>query len=191
MDVSTNGHPARQHESDEYDSIPAGWRWTLPRALGIAAFFAMALFWIYAFANTGSIAHPDEFEDPTFTEAAEALCAKRQATIAALPLANGMDSLSERAVVVNEGTNELSLMVDELGELPLPTDAKGAAGVTDWLNDYQIFLKDRRDYADKLEQGIDDPFYVSGNADGVRVTNLLTTFAEVNNMASCGPSPDV
>lgn len=154
-------------------------------------FLAMLLFWIYAFSNSDSIAHPDTFDDPVFTERAEALCAERQATISSFPIATAVEGPVERGEVIDLATEQLRLMVDELRELPAPTDPKGAAGVTRWLDDYQLYLDDRDRYAAILATGEDPPFLISGNADGVRVTDLLTTFADVNTMASCGPSADL
>jgi hypothetical protein len=185
MDVMANGHHPQE------DDLPAGWRWTLPRALGVAAFLAMAIFWIWAFQNTDSIPHPDEFDDPAFVDAAESICAARQAAINDLPSATTVKDAEERSVLVAAGTVELERMVVELAALPLPVDPKGADGVTRWLADYEVYLDDRRIYADVLATGEDPPFTISGNAEGVRITDLLGTFAEVNNMPDCAPSGDV
>lgn len=187
-----NGHSESPPEDDpEIDRLPVGWRWTIPRALGVLAFLAMTLFWIWAFANPGSIDHPDEFDDPAFVEAAESLCSARQQAIADLGSPSAVNSAEERAVLVAGGTAELEQMVAELGRLPPPADPKGADGVERWLSDYQLYLGDRRVYTDILAAGNDPPILISGTADGVRVTDLLRTFAEVNNMASCAPSPDL
>jgi len=185
MDASTNGH-ARPD-----DVVPAGWRWTLPRALGFAAFLALTLFWIWAFANRDTVAHPDEFDDPIFVDAAESLCAERQAAIAELPLATAASDPINRGRLLGQGTVELVQMVSELRALDPPTDPKGADGVSQWLRDYETYLDDRRVYAEVLATGDDPPFLISANPDGVRVTDLLGTFAEVNSMSSCAPSGDV
>ncbi len=189
MDNSTNGHHPTT-DSDSFDGLPTGWRWTLPRALGFLAFLLAVLFWIYVFANGDSIAHPDEFDDPVFVEAAETICAKRQAAIAEFPLATAAEDPVNRGELVALGTEQLALMVTELGELALPTDPKGADGVPQWLADYELYLNDRRRYSSVLATGDDPAFTISGNAQGVRVTDLLRTFAEVNEMDSCAPSGD-
>ncbi len=187
MDVSTDRHDPTG------DIVPRGWRRSLPRILGLVAFLTMATFWIWAFANRDSIAHPDTFDDPVFTEAAQAICAKRQAAIAALPLASAATDPLQRGVLIEQGTEQLELMVVELGALTPPTDPDGAVGIAQWLDDYEVFLDDRRAYADLLATGADPAFTISGsgNAPGVRVTDLLNTFAEVNEMASCAPSGDL
>ena len=189
MDPKTNGQ--RHADRADEDDGPTGWRWRLPRALGILAFLVIATFWIYVFANGSSVPHPDEFDDPTFIEAAESLCAERQQAIADLGTPAAVENPQERAVLLRAATVELRQMVAELADLPDPIDPKGASGVPMWLADYEIYLQDRDNYAELLEAGEDPAFVISGNAQGVRVTDLLTTFAEVNDMRSCGPSGDV
>lgn len=199
MESSTNGHDAnsndvgklRHHPHDSLDIAPKGWRHSVPRYIGVGVFLALVSFWVWAFANRDSIAHPDEFDDPVFIQAAEAVCAPRQANIGELPLATAAENAVERGELLELGTAQLELMVAELRTLPLPTDPKGATGVPQWLDDYDLFLNDRRVYADVLATGEDPAFLISGNAQGVRVTDLLTTYAEVNMMDSCAPSGDV
>ncbi len=190
MDAKTNGH-APHDDPGGQETVPLGWRWSFPRFLGFAVFLFLVVFWIWAFANRDSIAHPDTFDDPVFVEAAESLCSVRQANIAELPLAGAVENAVERGEVLDLATDQLELMVAELAQIALPTDPKGAAGVPQWLTDYDLFLNDRRVYADILVTGEDPKFLISANDQGVRVTDLLTTFAEVNEMPSCAPSGDI
>lgn len=168
--------------------VRSGFRW--PLLLGVLAFLAMILFWIWVFANRGSIAHNDEFQDPVFLTAAEQVCANRQAMIADLPNPTTASGPEERAVLVDQGTALLELMVAELAALPLPTDPKGAETVPQWLADYDIYLQDRNDWSALLASGQDPIFTLSAGANGARVTDGLTTFADVNEMRSCAPSGD-
>lgn len=184
MDTATNGHP---YDADN----PPSWRRNIARALGLSVFIAMAIFWFWAFRNGSSVAHPDEFDDPVFVTAAESTCAARQEAILALPGPTTARNAIERAPLVSGGTAELEKMIAELAELDPPTDPKGADGVRQWLDDYDLYLDDRRRYADILATGDDPPFLISGTEDGVRVTDLLRTFAEVNDMPSCAPAGDV
>lgn len=190
MDASTNGHTVDDDRDSDDDVVPAGFRFTFLRALGLLAFLAMALFWIWAFANRDSIAHPDTFDDPVFTQAAESVCSRYQANIAEFPLATAAEGPAERADLIRQGTAELEAMVAELRTLALPTDAKGNAAVPLWLGDWDLYLSDRATYTETLAAGNDDPFLLSLNANGARVTDALGTFAEVNTMASCSPSGD-
>lgn len=190
MDTSestSNGHRPRP---DEVDELPDGWHWSVYRVLGIAAFLIIAIFWIWAFANRDSIPHPDEFDDASFVSAAEAICAPRQAEIASYVNPTTLDRPEERAELVQAGTEQLEQMIAELKALPLPADAQAAATIPRWIADYELYLQDRRDWTEDLFAGEDTPFTISGNEDGVRVTDLVQTFAEVNGMDSCAPSQD-
>jgi len=186
MDTDVRNEYPRQE-----DMVPTGWRSTLPRVLGVIAVLVMAAFWIYVLSNGDSIAHPDEFDDPVYTQAAEEICAVRQAAIGDLPPATAAEDPFERSMLLEQGTEELEAMVAELRDLDPPTDPKGADGVVQWLDDYDLYLGDRHAYAEILAGGDDPPFVISGNDQGVRVTDMLTTFAEVNEMESCAPSGDV
>lgn len=170
----------------EREQVP----FTLWRAIGIAAFFALVIFWIWVFANRDSISHPDEFADTVWLAEAEALCSVRQGAIAELPNPASVDTAIERGELVALGTAQLQLMLDDIDSLGLPDDAKGSVTVPQWLEDYELYMKNRRDWTEILLTGDDPPFLISGNDQGVRVTNLLSTYAEVNNMPSCAPSPD-
>jgi len=192
MDPTTNGHDRTPHPHDVENAMPDVWHWSTARVIGMAAFLGLTIFWIWAFANRDSVAHPDEFDDPVFVVAAEALCADRQAVIAGFPLATAAEGAIERGLLVEQGTEQLARMVAELRSLPLPADPKGADGVGRWLTDYEIYLEDRRAYAEILATGDDPPFLISASAsEAARVTDLLTTYAEVNEMSSCAPSGDV
>ncbi|MEM7092501.1 MAG: hypothetical protein AAF567_05830 [Actinomycetota bacterium] len=184
---------ARDDASAE-NLAPVGERPPVPmsiaRVLGIVGFLAIVIFWIWVFANRGSIAHPDEFDDAGWVTAAESLCAERQAVIAELPNPATVDGPVERGELVRLGTRELEAMVAGLENLGLPADAQGAETVPQWLTDYEIYLQDRRNWADILVTGDDPPFRLSAGSDGARVTDLLSTFAEVNDMPSCAPSGD-
>jgi len=156
----------------------------------MAAFLAIVVFWVWVFANRGSIAHPDEFDDEPWLQAAEAVCIVRQETISALPNPATVDGPVERGELVALGTHELEQMIDELHALGLPSDAHGAESVPQWLADYELYLQNRRDWSEVLLTGDDPPLRISGTDEGVRVTDLLGTFAEVNDMPSCAPSAD-
>lgn len=179
--------PAREMQSfpEEPEQSSVFWR-----ALGVAVVLALCVFWIWAFANRGSIAHPDEFADTDWRASAEAVCVVRQDAIAALPNPVSVDTPEERGRLVAIATVELEEMIEGLHQLGLPNDPQGADTVPRWLADYELYLQDRRDWTEILLTGEDPPFLISGNADGVRVTDLLDTFAQVNEMPSCAPSPD-
>lgn len=189
MDVSTNGHTGPGPEHGEL--APGGWKSTLVRGLGVLAFLAMVGFWIWAFNNRDSIAHPDTFDDPVYTEAAEGLCAKRQTVIAEIPATISVSDPVARGELVAQRTAQLELMLGDLAALPSPTDPKGADGVVRWLADYDLYLSDLRDYQQALEAGEDPQFLLSATSGGARVTDVIGTYAEVNNMVSCTPKGEI
>ena len=164
---------------------------TIGRVLGVMAFLAIAAWWIYVFANGSSVEHPDDFDDAAWTARAETVCAAAQQAILDLPNAATVSSPEERAELIEPATVELERMLRELDALGPPATELGAEIVPQWLADYQLYLQDRRDWAAILRSGEDPPFLVSGTDEGVRVTDLLRTFAEVNQMPSCAPSGDV
>lgn len=187
MDATTNGHDRAEPAETDDDEAQGS---TVFRTLGVIAVLCMAAFWIYVFANGDSIEHPDEFDDPAFVASAETICAKYQSAIAELPGATSATGPVERSVLVAQGTAELERMVAELAQLELPTDPKGASSFPQWLEDYDLYISDRETWTAQLAAGEDEAFLLSANAQGGRVTDLLTTYAEVNEMPSCAPSPD-
>ena len=193
-DAATNGHPDTRtpRQRDDDNEVPEGWRWTLPRYLGMAAFLGMVLFWIWVFANGDSIDHPNQFDDPVYLEAAEAACAARQAELAELPLATAAEDPVERGQLLERGTAIIEDMLADLRALGLPSDPEGAEVIPLWLADYEVYMADRRAYAEVLAEGRDEAFLLSASESaGGRVTDVIGTVAEVNNMPSCAPSGDV
>lgn len=170
-------------ESTPEDPPHPIWRW-----LGVVAMLGFVLFWVYIFANRSTVPHGDEFNDPDFAARAESICVDYQLAIAEMPNAVSVDTLAERADLVDRATAELEIMVAELDKLDPPS---GESNYELWLGDYQVYIADRDAWAANLRAGVDEPFVVSEGASGGRVTSLLRNFAEVNAMPSCAPSTDV
>lgn len=184
---------AQRPDVDYGDDIhpPPGWRWNIARVLAAIVVGAMAIFWIVVFITDPEISHPDEINDPVFSESAEAVCASALERIGELPPAQRAESPEERGVVLDLATDELDTMIRGLSEVEPPEDPEAADIVEQWLADYAVYSTDRRDYAADLRAGLDTDFRISGNDDGVRITDLIDTFAAVNAMESCRPPGDV
>ena len=60
-----------------------------------------------------------------------------------------------------------------------------------WLVDYQQFLTDRREYADLLRSGKDEPFSQSTNEAGGPISLKMDEFARVNDIPACKVPRDV
>lgn len=200
-----HGTSPNGHRPDEGDDIhpPAGWSWSGWRYLAALVVIAMVAFWSWAFIFDPSVDHPDDLTSDLaadhpdhiaaveYTTAAEAICAAALDDISALPVASAARDFAERADQIDLGTDRFDQMLDELDALPLPGTEQGDLVMTGWLSDYRVFMEDRRDYADELRSGVDPPFLISGNEEGVRITDLIDTVADVNDMESCRPGADV
>ena len=155
--------------------------------VGFAAFWTWALF----FASKEAL---NKIDDRTWAERAELIC--QDATDQRLALADfrvleegGPELIVERAAVVDESTDILRVMLDDLTATP-PTDPKGQDIVPMWEAEYRTYLDDRYRYADELrEAGENLPFYETG--DGLPISERLETFAGDNEMPSCAPPRDL
>lgn len=191
-DVTHNETSAARSSSDHLGPLSEEpHRFTGARLLGLSAFIAMALFWAWAFANANSVEHADRFEDPAFVERAQKVCTVHKTLIEELPLASGAKTPQERAVLIDAATDHLRNMVAELREIEEPNDAKAREIWPQFLSDYDTYIQDRDAWSAKLKEGLDERFILSPGVTGKRVTDLLTNFAEVNDMRACSPSHDV
>jgi len=153
----------------------------------------IAAMWIYAlfFASKESV---NRIGDGDWTSRAEATCATAKADRAALADLRriddaGPDALARRADLVDAATDGLARAIAEVGER-MPRDAKGAAIVPLWLADYDVYIADRRAYADALRRGDNSPFSET-TTEGLPVSEKLATFAADNDMPSCRPPMDL
>lgn len=136
----------------------------------------------------------DRLEDTRYAEAAEETCAESASRFAALPLASEVDSPEERADLLDQGSDELDVMVGRLEGLVAPSIPEEARAVERWLDDYRTYVRDRRAYAaaqrDPSHPRYDQPFLVTDRG-GFQVDVLIEDFAHVNRMESCEPPDDV
>jgi hypothetical protein len=158
---------------------------TPSRLLIGAAVLAMAAMWgyvLYLALGPGRADPPDRLADPTFAAAAEARCAQTRAAIDALPPAFATPEPADRVAVLTEANEELERMLDDLEALAPSGDDGRIVGL--WLEDYRIFLDDRRDYADRLRADPEARLLVSPK-DERQITRAIDGFAEDNRMESC------
>lgn len=123
---------------------------------------------------------------------AENLCRQMIVDIADLPSARSTETFAARADAIDDGTDIIKRTLADIGAFPRPSAGEDASISQAWLDDYGIFVDNRRAYADRLRSGDDGPITLSASSsEAVRVTTLLTTFAEVNSMYACIPPGDV
>ncbi len=156
------------------------------RALLALLVLALAAMWIYAwvFAPRGD---PDRISDQAWADAAEARCAIASEVVTAVPVEQ--DDAQRRADDVDAVTGALAAMVDDLGAT-LPKDPDDADTVARWLDDYEIYLDDRREFSAGLREDPTTRFEVTA-VENRQITAVIDRYADVNGMQSCMTPGDV
>jgi hypothetical protein len=154
--------------------------------LGLVGIVVM---WFYAFF--GEVPAPARLDDRTFPTAAEPICARARAGLDRLPRAFESRTAPERADVVDQGTALLTTMVGEL-RAAVPAAQPHRDRLNAWLDDWDVYLRDRRDYTSRLRTDPMAKFYVTqSERDRRQINSSLDNFAKVNAMASCATPEDV
>jgi hypothetical protein len=156
----------------------------------IASIIAM---WIYGlfFASKQAV---NKFDDRLWAEKAQARCLiaeQQRVELADYRIVDdlGADAISDRAMIVDKATDTIESFVNEF-RASLPTDAKGIAIVGLWLDDYEIYIADRRSFADDLRNGINLQFSETA-IKGLPISEKIATFAADNEMSYCKPPLDL
>lgn len=192
-DPGTQARSTRPDRSDDAEGAPERDR-SLRRKLTLAlvAVFTIGSFamWIYILFIYDPGLLIDELPDKTFPTAAEAVCADAVAEIELLPEAQTAEDNIERAAVVTEANGYLTSMVDEL-RLIAPIDPpESAEAVNEWLDDWEIHLEDRTEYAQRLASDPEARFTETPKAEK-QISRAIDSFAQVNSMVSCSTPGDV
>lgn len=160
----------------------------------IASFIGMWGYVMYLSFVEGRVEPRDRLTDTTFPIAAEAVCAGPVAAIAALPMANEVQSPEQRADLLDHATVELVAMVAELRRIPLPSVDGETGAVSAWLDDWDQYNLDRSEYAaaqrDPSNPRYDKAISVTDRA-GFHIDTNIDDFAHVNYMDSCETPDDV
>jgi hypothetical protein len=181
------GAPPRP--SEPADLHETGWRWTRGRVIAGLVVVAIFAFWIYVILLAPTPDPVDKLDDPAFAAAAEPICAATQEAILDLPSPQSAGSPEERAVLVDDGTALLRAMVADL-DTEAPEGGRDGRLVGLWLDDWEVYLSDRDDYAAELAAGEDVQFTLTAKQ-GDQITEPLDGFAESNDMDSCSTPLDV
>ena len=167
---------------------PSAWRYVI-----LVVLVLFAVFWIWAlfFASKEAV---NRIDDTAWAARAEGICvearAERMKLIDLRKIEEGDRAmLAERAAIVDRATDIVEQMLDAVVAVP-PSDAKGQAIVPDWEADYRMYIGDRREFADELRAGRNQPFSETA-VDGIPITEKLATFAGDNRMPTCSPPIDL
>lgn len=149
--------------------------------------------WVYGlfFASKQVV---NKFEDTQWAVRAQARCLiaeQQRIELADYRLVDnlGSDAIAQRASIVDKATDTIESFVEEFRK-SLPSDPKGIAIVTLWLDDYEIYIADRRSFADDLRNGINLQFSETP-IKGLPISEKISTFAADNRMSNCKPPLDL
>ena len=101
----------------------------------------------------------------------------------------GPEALKDRARIIDLATQTIEDFVLEF-RAKMPQDAKGIAVVGLWLDDYEIYIADRRSFANYLRAGKNVQF-AETPIQGLPISEKIATFAAENEMKSCKPPIDL
>ena len=167
---------------------PSPWRYVI---LVVVVLFAAFWIWALFFASKEAV---NKIDDAAWAARAEGICVDAKAERMKLIDMRKIEEddramLAERADIVDRATDIVEQMLNAVVSVP-PTDAKGQAIVPDWETDYRRYLEDRRDFADELRAGRNEPFAETA-VDGIPISEKLATFAGDNRMPTCSPPIDL
>ena len=153
----------------------------------------IVVMWIYAlfFASKDSV---NKFGDRDWAATAQARCLlarEERAQLSDYRIVNqlGIDVLKERADLIDMATDTIERFIVEF-RASLPTDPKGIEIVGLWLDDYEIYINDRRDFANDLRIDVNTQF-TETPLDGLPISEKIATFAADNEMSYCKPPIDL
>jgi len=171
------------------DRPPRRWvRWVL-----VLVCLPILGMWIYAFgfASKEAAVHLD---DTAWTERAERICAdandQRDLLFDPRHIDDaGPGALLERAAIVDQATDILERMLDEIVVVQ-PDSADDRALVLQWEGYYRTLIEDRRDYTARLRAGGPNRFDETV-VDDQPLSGFLDDFARPNRMPSCVSPKDL
>lgn len=156
-------------------------------SLVIAAFWVWALF----FPPKESVAR---LEDEEWVARAIPIC--EAANRARNDLADsrriedvGEGALAERADLIDQATDIVDAMIDELAAVA-PTGADDPALLDTWIGYYRQLIVDRRDYTVVLRSG-DNPPFPESTIDGAPISEYINDFTVANRMKACSTPADL
>lgn len=163
-------------------------KWAL--GAGIGFFVIMAVFWTLIFTGFFTHRNPDELYDKGWVDAAEQICEPAARTIRNLPNASTSETPADRSELLNRGTAALEPMVNQLAALPTPEREEDRIVIGGFLEDWRIYLQDRRDFAEAL---LSDPGAepLMSEVHGGWVSDAIDIMANINNIPDCATPDDM
>ncbi len=174
-------------------TVIEGWNgWSPGKVLMVAVLVASFGLWVYAYSGFADRRAPDTFDDASFAQAAEPICAEAKARYDELPGSLQAVDHHARADQIREANTVLDGMLVSLEREAVDMSGterdRGIAAL--WLNRWRILLSDRADYADRLDRDPAALFFISEEA-GFRAEKSIDYVANTNDMPSCTLPGDV
>ncbi len=196
MKTTIESHLPSPHTSP----APAGRRWV--KLLLIAGCLLMAAMWAYVVVR--SVDPPlgvYQLQDTTWRVEAEAVCLAARAELEGLASTDGgfideptVEQMQARAVLIDEATDILDTMVDDLIAIEVDND-RDREILAVFETHYRMVLADRRRYAASLAAGQNVRYTETVvQAAGGPVSNVVTDFTagvKSNDVPPCSPPNDV
>lgn len=160
--------------------------------LVVAASFGV---WAYGFSGLAARTAPDTLANESFPAVADPACAAANETVAEMPNALDAEDHVDRAgqivdttAVYRQLVRDLELLVDDPS---VTLDERDRSIILEWLVDWDRFLDDRLDFAQRLTEDPRAVFYVAASSGGERLERRITRFATTNDMLECVTPSDV
>jgi hypothetical protein len=165
----------------------------VPRTIVATTIALIIAMWVYAFFFASKVSI-NRFEDRFWAQRAQERClesieARKGLSDYRIVNSLGSDALVERAELIDRATDTIESFVNEFRQV-LPSDPKGRELVGLWLDDYEIYIADRREFANDLRAGINERF-AETPIEGLPISEKIATFAVDNEMSYCKPPIDL
>lgn len=191
--ATTDPGTSNEGSADDATDEPTDDRSTARKVLLYAGLtFAVVTFglWIYALFIYDPGLMIDELGDRTFPRDAEEICHRARVRIEKLPTAERTPEPADRAAVIDEANDALRTMTAELTEVVPQGEGRITVGIGEWIDDWNTYIDDRQDYADRLRADAGARFTETTKSNR-QISRAIDAFAQVNRMNSCAVPGDV
>ncbi len=155
-----------------------------PARIAVIAICAFILgMWIIVYVWSAVQPTPDKLSSPAFPQQAERICKATADELAALPKAQQSPNNVARADVVDQTNRDLRTMLARLAAIA--PSGKDGRMVSEWLNDFRVYLGNREDYARRLRTDPGARFYEDQKLAGEQISIPIGNLATANHMDDC------
>lgn len=156
-----------------------------------SAIFAM---WVYAFGFASKESF-NKIGDDAWKARSEARCLiaeneRFKLQDLAKMNANDQAALKKKAGIVAIATDSLERAINDIAR-DMPSDAKGQDLVPQWIEDYRVYIQNRRQFVEALLTATTRPFFSETEVEGVPISERIGKFARENDMKTCQPPLDL